>query len=230
MTKRDHEIWQYDQMMVYERLASLNGFVRPAGIDEAGRGPLAGPVVAAVCILDPDKPVYGLNDSKKLTPAARERLYGQIIRNAVAWRVGLAEPETIDRINILQATCEAMRSAFSGLLSKPDLALIDAVKLTGIDAPVWPIIRGDALSISIAAASILAKVTRDRIMDEYDKEFPEYGFGGHKGYGTKSHYDALLRYGPCPIHRMTFLRSVEEQLRRNGFSAAAQPAQDRGDV
>lgn len=199
---------KYEEMLAYERLAWQQGYVSLAGVDEAGRGPLAGPVVAAACILDPQKPIMGLNDSKKLTPSSRNRLYCQIIANSTAWHVGLADHEVIDSINILQATCQAMRQAINGLQLKPGLLLIDAVKLKGVEQPVWPIIRGDGLSVSIAAASILAKVTRDRLMDEYDALYPEYGFAQHKGYGTPQHYEALAKYGPCPIHRLTFLRSI----------------------
>jgi ribonuclease HII len=199
---------KYEEMLVYERLAWQQGYAILAGVDEAGRGPLAGPVVAAACILDSSKPILGLNDSKKLTPSGRNRLYQQIISRAIAWQVGFADHEIIDQINILQATCQAMRQAVCGLSQKPELLLIDAVKLSNVEQPVWPIIRGDGLSVSIAAASILAKVTRDRLMDEYDQLYPEYGFAQHKGYGTPVHYEALLKYGPCPIHRRTFIRSV----------------------
>ena len=204
---------KYDEMLSYERLAWQQGYVRLAGIDEAGRGPLAGPVIAAACVLDPEKPpILGLNDSKKLTPASRDRLYQQIVSQALDWHVGLAEAAVIDEINILQATCRAMREAIQGLKSPPHLLLIYAVRLTGVAAPVWPIIRGDALSVSIAAASILAKVTRDRLMDEYETQYPGYGFAQHKGYGTAAHYEALMKLGPSPIHRQTFLRSVADRL------------------
>ena len=185
-----------------------SGLSVAGGIDEAGRGPLAGPVVAAACILNPDKPILGLNDSKKLTPSSRERLYNQIVEHSICWQIGICDHEVVDKINILQATCEAMRSAIKGLTVVPGLLLIDAVKLEGVEPPIWPIIRGDALSVSIAAASIIAKVTRDRMMDEFDKLYPVYGFSQHKGYGTKMHYDALLEHGPCPIHRRTFIRSL----------------------
>jgi len=204
---------KYDEMLSYERLAWQQGYVRLAGIDEAGRGPLAGPVVAAACVLDPERPpILGLNDSKKLTPASRSRLYQQIIEQALDWHIGMADPTMIDQINILQATCQAMREAVMGLKRSPDLLLIDAVRLNGISMPVWPIIRGDALSVSIAAASILAKVTRDRLMDEYECQYPGYGFAQHKGYGTAAHYEALMKLGPSPIHRLSFLRSVADKL------------------
>lgn len=204
--RKDQE--KYNEMLTYERLAWNQGYLSLAGIDEAGRGPLAGPVVAAACILNPDKPILGLNDSKKLTPSSRERLYNQIIENAICWQVGICDHDVVDKINILQATCQAMRSAVRGLTVVPGLLLIDAIKLEGVEPPIWPIIRGDALSVSIAAASILAKVTRDRIMDEFDLLYPGYGFSQHKGYGTKMHYDALLEHGPSPIHRRTFIRSL----------------------
>jgi len=206
---------KYEMMLVYERQAWAEGYLAIAGIDEAGRGPLAGPVVAAACILDPARPVYGVDDSKKLTPASRERLFDVICSQAIAWSVGICEPAIIDRINILQATCTAMREAARGISTRPDILLIDAVKLQGMDLPVWPIVRGDALSASIAAASIVAKITRDRLMDEYDARYPGYGFGQHKGYGTPAHYEALLRYGPCPIHRQTFLRTLGDKSSRD---------------
>jgi ribonuclease HII len=213
---------KYEEMLAYERLAWQQGFFSLAGVDEAGRGPLAGPVVAAACILDPKQPILGLNDSKKLTPASRNRLYNQILSQATAWKIGQADHETIDRINILQATCQAMREAIRALPVQPNLLLIDAVKLSDVDLPVWPIIRGDGLSVSIAAASILAKVTRDRLMDEYDQIYPEYGFAQHKGYGTPQHYEALKKYGPCPIHRLTFIRSVLQPA-----NAADQPSEEQ---
>jgi ribonuclease HII len=203
---------KYEQMLAYERLAWQQGYRLLAGIDEAGRGPLAGPVVAAACILNPEQPILGLNDSKKLTPASRNRLYAQIVSQALAWHVSMVGPDIIDEINILQATCQAMRQAVAGLPLQPGLLLIDAVRLSEVQTTVWPIIRGDALSVSIAAASILAKVTRDRLMDDYEKIYPGYGFSQHKGYGTPEHYAALIKLGPCPIHRQTFLRTVADQL------------------
>lgn len=206
------EYERYEQMLVYEQKGRQQGFVCLAGIDEAGRGPLAGPVAAAACILNPAMPIYGLNDSKKLTPASRKRLYQQITRHATAWSVVMVGPDVIDRINILQATCQAMRQAVQNLRICPDLLLIDAVRLDDVEQEVWPIVRGDALSVSIAAASILAKVSRDQLMDEYDLLYPGYGFAQHKGYGTPMHYDALIRLGPCPIHRQTFLRTLSEHI------------------
>lgn len=213
---RMHKIHQlYAQMLSFERKGWQQGYVCLAGVDEAGRGPLAGPVAAAACVLDPERPIYGLNDSKKLTPASRKRLYTQIVQQARAWRVVMIEPVVIDEINILQATCLAMRQAVEGLEIEPDLLLVDAVKLDEVRADVWPIIRGDALSVSIAAASILAKVTRDQLMDEYELIYPGYGFAQHKGYGTPAHYAALMELGPSPIHRLSFLRTLEKHATGN---------------
>jgi len=178
------------------------------GIDEAGRGPLAGPVVAAACILDPEKPIYGLDDSKKLSPKKRDQLYDEIIEKAKCFCVIRVEPKEIDEVNILNATKNAMRACVKGLAIKPDVLLIDAVKLEGTGIPVKPIIKGDAKSNSIVAASILAKVSRDRIMEEYDKEYPGYGFAQHKGYGTAAHYAAIHELGISPIHRMSFLKKM----------------------
>ena len=175
------------------------------GIDEAGRGPLAGPVVAGAVILTKDCEILGLNDSKKLSEKKREELYDEIMEKAVAAAVGIVGPARIDEINILQATYEAMREAVGKLSRAPRILLNDAVRIPGIAIPQVPIIKGDAKSVSIAAASILAKVTRDRLMYEYDKIMPEYGFASHKGYGSKVHIEALQKYGPSPIHRKTFI-------------------------
>lgn len=177
------------------------------GIDEAGRGPLAGPVVAGAAVLPKDCTILYLNDSKKLSEKRREELFGEIKEKAVAWSVGMASPERIDEINILQATYEAMRSAVAGLSVAPDLLLNDAVTIPGILTRQVPIIKGDAKSVSIAAASILAKVTRDHMMIEYDRLYPEYGFAKHKGYGTAAHIAALKEFGPTPIHRRTFIKN-----------------------
>lgn len=195
-------------MSAFEKECAAEGKALCCGIDEAGRGPLAGPVVAAACILDPDVPIYGLDDSKKLSPKKRDALYDEITKKAKAFCVIRVEPEEIDRINILEATKNAMRAAVKGLSVKPDVLLIDAVNLTGTGIPVKPIIKGDAKSNSIAAASILAKVSRDRIMEEYDKEYPGYGFAQHKGYGTAAHYAAIHELGISPIHRMSFLKKM----------------------
>ena len=192
-----------EQMMQYEHKYEHLGYL--CGIDEVGRGPLAGPVVACAVILPKDCDILWLNDSKKLTAKKREELYDVIMEGAVSVGIGMASPERIDEINILQATYEAMRQAVSKLSVQPQLLLNDAVTIPGIQIPQVPIIKGDAKSVSIAAASIVAKVTRDRMMEEYDKTFPEYGFASNKGYGAQMHIEALKKYGPCPIHRRTFI-------------------------
>ena len=178
------------------------------GIDEAGRGPLAGPVAAAAVILPKDCEILYLNDSKKLSPKRREALYDEILEKAVAAGIGLVEASRIDEINILQATFEAMRLAVGKLGIVPEVLLNDAVTIPELDLEQVPIIKGDARSVSIAAASILAKVTRDRLMTEYDNMYPQYGFAVHKGYGTAAHIEALKTYGPCPVHRNTFIKGI----------------------
>ena len=175
------------------------------GVDEAGRGPLAGPVVAAACILPDGLIIEGLDDSKKLTEKKRERIFDIIIEKALDYSVASATVEEIEEINILNAAMLAMKRAIDGLNIKPDLALIDGNTSRGFDLPTKTVVHGDAISQSIAAASILAKVTRDRLCYEYDKEYPEYGFAKHKGYGTKLHTDAIKQYGVTPIHRPSFL-------------------------
>lgn len=179
------------------------------GIDEAGRGPLAGPVAAGACILPTDHDILYLNDSKKLSAKKREELYEILTGEALAWSVGLAEPERIDEINILQGTYEAMRKAIAGLGEaagiRPDGLVNDAVTIPGVGLIQAPMIKADARCLSVAAASILAKVTRDRLMEEYDRLYPEYGFAANKGYGTRAHIEALKQYGPCPIHRRSFI-------------------------
>ncbi|MBQ1850534.1 MAG: ribonuclease HII [Lachnospiraceae bacterium] len=177
------------------------------GIDEAGRGPWVGPVVAGAVILPKDCDILYINDSKKLSEAKREELYDVIAEKAVAWAVGSASEKRIDEINILQATYEAMREAISKLGVKPDLLLNDAVIIPGIQTPQVKIIKGDAKSASIGDASIMAKVTRDRMLREYDKLYPEFQFAKNKGYGTKDHIEALLKYGPTPIHRRSFIKN-----------------------
>ena len=172
----------------------------------SARGPLAGPVVACAVILPADHQILYLNDSKKLTAHKREELYDVILSEAVAVGIGMVGPAKIDEVNILQATYEAMRQAISKLKVTPQLLLNDAVTIPEVEIPQVPIIKGDAKSASIAAASILAKVTRDRLMVEYDKVMPEYGFAGHKGYGSKEHIEAIKKYGPTPIHRKTFIK------------------------
>lgn len=176
-----------------------------AGIDEAGRGPLAGPVVAAAVILPKDIFLPFLNDSKKVTEKRRDVLFDQIKQEAIAYGIGIASNALIDEINILQATYEAMREAISKLNKTPDILLVDAVHIPGISIKQVGIVKGDAKSVNIAAASILAKVTRDRLMLEYDKIYPEYGFASNKGYGTAKHIEALKAYGACDIHRRTFI-------------------------
>jgi ribonuclease HII len=188
----------------YERAAWRSGLKQVAGVDEAGRGPLAGPVVAAAVILDPERRIKGLQDSKLLTPATRERLFAQIQEHARGIGTGIVDPQTIDRVNILEATRLAMYEALGKLTPRSDLVLIDALRLSALTCPQKALIRGDSRSASIAAASIVAKVTRDRLMLEADLRFPEYGFGRHKGYPTPEHLAALRKHGPCPIHRRTF--------------------------
>ena len=178
------------------------------GIDEAGRGPLAGPVVAAAVILPKDCEILYLNDSKQLSAKKRELLYDEIMEKAVSVGVGYATPQRIDEINILQATYEAMRQAIGNLSVKPDLLLNDAVTIPKVEIPQVPIIKGDAKSISIAAASIIAKVYRDRLMVQYDDIFPGYGFAGNKGYGSQAHMDAIRTLGPTPIHRGSFIKNI----------------------
>lgn len=191
------------QMRKYEREYSRYNLI--CGIDEAGRGPLAGPVAAAAVILPGDSEILGLNDSKKLTAKKRELLYDEIMEKAVAAAVGIVSPERIDQINILQATYEAMRKAVGSLGVEPEILLNDAVTIPELAIPQVPIIKGDAKSVSIAAASIIAKVTRDRMMVEYEERYPGYGFASNKGYGSAEHIEALRRLGPSPIHRKSFI-------------------------
>lgn len=193
----------------YERIATERGFSAVCGIDEAGRGPLAGPVFAAAVILPADCEIEGLDDSKKLSEKKRERLYDEIIEKAVAWSVAFADEKEIDEINILNATFLAMKRAADGLSVKSDFALIDGNRVPrdlGIECET--VIKGDAKSMSIAAASILAKVSRDRFLLELDKEYPQYMFAKHKGYPTALHFELVRKYGPCPVHRLSFLKKV----------------------
>lgn len=199
------EMARIDALKEYERKYESEGYV--CGIDEVGRGPLAGPVVACACILPKDCNILYINDSKKLSKKKREELYDIIMKEAVAVGIGYNSPERIDEINILQATFEAMREAISKLSVTPDILLNDAVTIPQVDIPQVPIIKGDAKSISIGAASIIAKVTRDRLMEEYEKIMPEYGFASNKGYGSGAHIEAIKTYGPSPIHRMTFIKN-----------------------
>lgn len=178
------------------------------GVDEAGRGPLAGPVCAAAVILPANIEIPGLNDSKKLSDKRRRELYPVIMEQAIAYGIGFADHKEIDEINILQATFLAMERAIHSLNVKPQLALVDGNRSKDFGIPVKTVVHGDSLSASIAAASVLAKVTRDDLMLKLAEEYPQYGFEVHKGYGTKAHYEALEKYGPCPVHRMTFLKKL----------------------
>lgn len=202
----ERELQRLEEMGRYER--EYAGLGPICGVDEAGRGPLAGPVAAGAVILPADVRILRLNDSKKLSPKVRDELFDEIKEKAIAWNVAVVSPARIDEMNILQATYEAMREAIDGLSTAPGVLLNDAVSIPGISIRQVPIIKGDAKSISIAAASILAKVTRDRMMEEYGRVYPEYGFEKHKGYGTAAHMDAIRRLGPCPIHRRTFLKNI----------------------
>jgi len=194
-----------EQMWSYEKKYPDAAYI--CGIDEAGRGPLAGPVVAGAVILPRECEILYLNDSKQLSARRRDALYDEIMGKALYVGVGMAGPGRIDEINILQATYEAMREAIGNLGVRPDILLNDAVTIPGIDIPQEAIIKGDAKSVSIAAASIIAKVTRDRLMTEYDQILPEYGFAAHKGYGSAKHIAALKEFGPTPIHRKTFIKN-----------------------
>lgn len=193
-------------MWEFEELYMQKGYRLICGVDEAGRGPLAGPVCAAAVILPMNAQIPGLNDSKKLSDKKRRELFPIIKEQAVAYGISLVDEKTIDEINILQATFLAMRNAVAALETHPDFVLVDGNKLPGFDIPSEPIVKGDSRSASIAAASVLAKVTRDLYMEEMASAYPGYSFEIHKGYGTKAHYAALSNLGPCPIHRMTFLK------------------------
>ncbi len=203
--KESVDLWQIERSLFAQGIHPI------AGIDEAGRGPLAGPVCAAAVILPEGLVIEGLNDSKKLSDKKRRALYDIIINQAVAYGIALVDEKTVDEINILQATFLAMRQAAEQLTVQPALALVDGNRAPGLRVPVQTVVKGDSLSANIAAASILAKVTRDRLMERLDAEYPQYGFAVHKGYGTKAHYAALREYGPCPIHRMTFLKKFYGQ-------------------
>ena len=193
----------------YEKAAKKCGFSLICGVDEAGRGPLAGPVCAAAVILPEDAVIEGLNDSKKLSEKKREMLYDVIKEKALAFSVAYGTLEEIGELNILQATFIAMNRAIDGLEIKPDFALIDGNRVPkDIKIPYETVVKGDGKSMSVAAASVLAKVTRDRLMLEYDKKYPEYNFKKHKGYGTKEHTELIKKYGPCEIHRISFLKNI----------------------
>ncbi len=201
----EQEIARTEALKVYEKEYESFGYV--CGIDEVGRGPLAGPVCAAAVILPKDCKILYLNDSKKLSAKKREELYDVIMEGAVSVGVGMVSPERIDEINILQATYEAMHMAISRLTPQPDVLLNDAVTIPKVTIKQVPIIKGDAKSVSIAAASIIAKVTRDRLMDEYHLKYPEYNFASNKGYGTAEHIEALKKYGKTDIHRNSFIKN-----------------------
>ena len=196
-------------LWAYEKKANAKGFSAVAGIDEAGRGPLAGPVVSAAVVLPANQPIPGIDDSKKLSPAKRNALYESIYANAVSIGVGIVDPQEIDRINILQASLLSMAISVANLRPQPDCLLIDGTFRIPFQLPQETIPKGDALSISIAAASIVAKVTRDRIMERYDLDYPQYGFSKHKGYPTKAHKAAIRQFGTSPIHRRSF-KGVKE--------------------
>ncbi len=201
--KLEKELQRLEEMAAYEKEHSDYRYV--CGIDEVGRGPLAGPVVACACILPKDSRILYINDSKKLSEKRREALFEQIMAEAVSVGIGQASWDRIDEINILNATYEAMREAIGKLNPAPDLCLNDAVTIPGVSITQVPIVKGDAKSMSIAAASIVAKVTRDHMMEEYDSEYPGYGFARNKGYGTAEHIAALKELGPTPIHRRSFI-------------------------
>lgn len=200
--KKDIDWWQIENGLFAEEYRAV------CGVDEAGRGPLAGPVCAAAVILPRGLVIEGLDDSKKLSPKKREELYGVITENAVAWGAAFAEVEEIERLNILGATYLAMNRAIERLRPAPDIAVIDGNRSTGIRCTSRCVVGGDGLSESVAAASVIAKVTRDRLLVRLDAEYPEYGFAKHKGYGTREHYEMLRKYGPCKIHRMSFLKNM----------------------
>ena len=199
----ENEVQRTESLKVYEKKYEDLGYI--CGIDEVGRGPLAGPVYAAAVILPKDCKILYLNDSKQLSEKKREELYEIIMKEAVSVGIGYRSPERIDEINILQATFEAMQDAIAALSVEPAILLNDAVTIPKVTIKQVPIIKGDAKSVSIAAASIVAKVTRDRLMAEYDKKYPEYGFASNKGYGSAAHIEAIKKYGPCEIHRRSFI-------------------------
>lgn len=209
---KEELLLQYHEMSAHENELHGQGFLYIAGIDEAGRGSLAGPVVAGAVILPPEADLVlpGVNDSKKLTHLQRARLFAEIQEKALAWAAGIVDVETIDRINILEATKLAMQQAVKKLDPVPQILLIDALRLPQLNLPQRPIIKGDALSVSIAAASIVAKETRDAMMTALDAVYPEYGFASNKGYGSAKHIEAIRQYGPSPVHRRTFIRHFTE--------------------
>ncbi len=196
--------------LFYEKQEQARGNFLIAGVDEVGRGPLAGPVCVAAVIMPLDDIIEGVDDSKKLSEKKRKELFEKIKEKAVAYSIQLVDEQTIDKINILQATKLCMKNAIEGLALKPDIVLVDAISNLDVEVPIKGIVKGDALSYSIGCASILAKVTRDELMINLAKEYPEYGFEKHKGYGTKQHIDALKEFGPCVYHRLTFLKFLGE--------------------
>ena len=204
---KEKEIERLNKLKQFEKNLYETGLGYIAGIDEAGRGPLAGPVVVGIAIMKPDSFIEGVNDSKKISEKKREKLYEQITEEAVDWAVGIVDQNEIDEINILNATKKALHMAISNLKVKPDRILVDALEhIDTCGIPYTSIIKGDANVYSISAASIIAKVTRDRMLQEYDEIYPQYGFAAHKGYGTAKHIEAIKTYGPCPIHRKTFIK------------------------
>ena len=206
----EQELLRQEKMKETEKRIEKEGYKLIAGVDEAGRGPLAGPVYAAAVILPQDIRLDGINDSKKLSPKKREELFDEITEKAVCYSIFSVNEKKIDEINILNATHMAMNGAVNALSKKPDYVIIDGNSIKGMDIPHETIVKGDAKSISIASASILAKVARDRYITKMAEIYPEYGFGKHKGYGTKEHTDAILKYGVTPIHRKTFLKKLLE--------------------
>lgn len=204
MKMKETETQRLDNMLLFENEAYQKGYKYVCGVDEAGRGPLCGPVVAAAVILPKDAHIEGVNDSKKLSEKKREKLFDDIMENAVAVGIGMSDVDVIEKINILGATKEAMKEAISNLSIRPDYVLIDGNQDINIDIDRQTVVSGDARSESIAAASIIAKVTRDRMLKQYDEMYPEYGFAKHKGYGTKAHIEAIKKYGLSPIHRPSF--------------------------
>lgn len=205
---KDKEIERLNILKDFENNLYKTGIHYIAGIDEAGRGPLAGPVVVGVAIMKPHSFIEGVNDSKKVSEKKREMLYEKITEEAIDWAVGIVDQKEIDEINILNATKKALTIAISSLKIKPDRILVDALEhIDTCGIPYTSIIKGDAKVYSISAASIIAKVTRDRIMQEYDEIYPQYGFAGHKGYGTAKHIQAIKTYGPCPLHRKSFIKN-----------------------
>ena len=202
----EKEITRLDNMLKIEHELNKKVYELVCGVDEAGRGPLCGPVVAAAVILPKDAHIEGVNDSKKLTEKRREKLYDDIMQNAVSVGVGVSDVDIIEEVNILNATKKAMLQAISNLKVNPEYVLVDGNQKIDTDIPLETVVKGDSKSESIAAASIIAKVTRDRLLIEYDKKYPEYGFAKHKGYGTKAHIEAIKKYGLTPIHRPSFCK------------------------